>query len=121
MASTREIPIKEWRQFFRNFNAVHGGWTCTIEVLGDALGAQLQSSCLPLTGIDADDTAEPHISVALGEKPEAHLTHVIDAPEHVRLMQADSGDEVIEIVGGDLRTLLRFQSGNAGRRAPAAR
>jgi len=118
MINTREIPAKEWPQFFKTFNASHGGWTCTIEILGDSLGAQLQSSGMPLTGIDADASAETHITVALGEKPEAHLSHVIDAPEHVWLMQADTGDEVLEIVSGELRTLLRFQSQEAKQSAP---
>ena len=110
MINTREIPAKEWQQFFRSFSAGHGGLTCTVEILGDSLGAQVQSSGLPLTGIDADDSAGGHITVTLGEKPEAHLTHAIAAPEHVWLMQADTGDEVLEIVSGELRTLLRFHA-----------
>ena len=109
--NTQEIPRPEWPQFFKQFSALHGGWRCTIEILGASLGAQLQSSGLELTGIDAELTKEPHITIALGEEPDAHLTHVIDSPEHVWLMQADGGeDEVIEIEGGEVRTLLRFQA-----------
>ena len=107
--STVEIPKAEWPQFFHTFNASHGGWRCTLEILGERLGAQLQSSGLPLGGIDADDAKHSRITLALGASPAAHLTHIIDAPERVWLMHDETTqDEVVEIETADLRTLLRL-------------
>jgi hypothetical protein len=112
--STLEIPRPEWRQFFAKFGAQHGGLRCKIEVLAESLGAQVQSNGMPFTGIEAEASDSAGITVSLGEKPEAHLTHTIDAPTHVWWMQAESGDEVLEIEGRDSRTLLSF--GSAERR-----
>ena len=113
--STIEIPRAEWPEFFHRFNALHGGWRCTLEVLGERLGAQLQSTGLPLAGIDADDAKHTRITLALGTRADAHLTHVIEAPEHVWILRDDHDeDEVIQIETADLRTLLRLHPQAAG-------
>ncbi len=107
---TLEIPRPEWSQFFRNFDALHRGWQCTIEILADSLGAQVQSHGLPLAGIGVDDAAHSRITVSLGTSPEAHLTHGIDAPRHVWILRDDAADrDILEIETADARTLLRFQ------------
>jgi hypothetical protein len=100
--NTQEIPRTDWPQFFQDFTRRHEGWRCTIEVLGDALGAQFQASGLPLGGINSDDSG---IVVQLAGEAE----HRIPAPEHVWRLEVDGDDEVLEIEGPSIRTLLRFQ------------
>jgi hypothetical protein len=117
--STVEIPRTEWTHFFHELSALHAGWRCKLEILGNSLGAQVESQGLPLAGIDADDGGHTRITVALGTRPDAHLTHVIDAPEHVWLQRSDaSEDEVIEIESADVRTLLHLHADHAGASGP---
>ena len=112
--STVEIPRAEWPSFFRQFSALHDGWRCRLEILSDALGAQLESQGLPLAGIDGDDgpdAAHRRITLALGDRADAHLTHVIDAAEHVWVKRDEqTEDEVIEIETAELRTLLHLRA-----------
>ena len=107
--NTQEIPRSDWPQFFQDFTRQHEGWRCTIEVLGDALGAQFSASGLPLGGIDAEDTPTAQIVVVLG----SDAKHIIAQPEHVWRLEVDGDDEVLEIEGPDVKTLLRFQKDGA--------
>jgi len=37
---TLEIPRQEWPNFFQRFTTNHGGWRCSIEILGKEPGAE---------------------------------------------------------------------------------
>jgi hypothetical protein len=108
--NTHEIPRPEWSRFFKDFSKEHAGRPCTIEILSDAMGAQYPAMDVPLASID--EQAE-QIVVALGENQ-----HVIEAPEHVWLLEDGEGD-VLEIESSQTRTLLRFDAGNGQPRVIA--
>jgi hypothetical protein len=107
---TREIPRQEWLEFFTSFSREHERWSCTLEVLDGALGAQVVADGLPLVAIDADLSHDGAIEVSLGDSSDPELMHVIPGPEHVWLATGDDVPEhVIEIESADAKTLLRVR------------
>jgi len=112
--ATVEIPQDEWAQFFDSFSKRHQRWLATVEVLGSAIGAQVETRELPLEGI----TAEPGpggrytIEIMAGEAPAKHVGHVIASPKRVLLKETETGaTEALEIESADGETtLLRFRS-----------
>ncbi len=112
--ATREIPRKEWEGFFNTFSQQHAGWLVTIEILDANLGTQIQAQDWPLVGIST--TTNPKdghtgIAIDIGTTGDAHLTHMIENPMHVKVTQLDHGaDEALEIESRDAgRTLVRFR------------
>jgi hypothetical protein len=111
---TREIPRQEWNSFFNTFSRQHQGWLATLEVFASDVGAQEEAHDLPLEGISIDlaDDRNDAIAISLGKTSEDHVTHTINAPEHVWLEQTPSGaNAALEIESEDqTKTLLRFRS-----------
>ncbi|HYE64766.1 MAG TPA: DUF5335 family protein [Pyrinomonadaceae bacterium] len=110
---TREIPRDEWITFFDGFSRQHEGWLVTVEVLGQEIGAQIEARELPLEGVTADlgKEGEDTISIILGASPEEHVTHIINAPTHVRLEQtAEGANATLQIESAGEATLIRFRS-----------
>jgi hypothetical protein len=110
LGSTQVVPQAEWGAFFDSFSRVHAGWLCTMEVLGESIGAQVETQGMRLAGVSADVGHDaPKIYLTM-EQGDAHLTHVVSSPRQVRLkLTAEGADEALEIDGGDLRTLLTFR------------
>src|SRR6059058_3960543 len=101
---TREISHDEWVAFFDSFNQQHEGWLVTVEVFGAEIGAQVEAQQLPLVGVTAElkGDGENSISIAVGEETEAHITHTVTQPSHVRLEQTESGaDAALQIESAD--------------------
>jgi hypothetical protein len=109
--ATREIVREEWPALFERFTRQHRGWLCTLEVIGPAIGAQVEARDLPFASISADaGSGAPPLRIALGDFGAAHVSHAVDAPSHVYLKQTDEGaDEVLEIESEGLKTLLTFR------------
>jgi hypothetical protein len=109
--ATREMVREEWPELFERFTRQHQGWLCTLEVIGPAIGAQVEARDLPFAGISADaGPSAPPIRIALGNLGAAHVSHAVDAPSHVYLKQSDDGaDEALEIESEGLKTLLTFR------------
>ena len=111
--STREIPHEEWLSFFDSFSNMHRSWLVTIEVHNGEGGARVMARNLALKGISADleGDGEELISIIVSQPPDTHLTHIIAAPTHVRLIQTPEGaHEALEIDGpGGAKTLVRFR------------
>jgi hypothetical protein len=110
---TREIPREEWSAFLDSFSRQHAGWLSTVEVLGPAIGAQVQTREQPLSGITAElkGGRQDLISILLGDSADDHVAHVIHAPSHVRLKETDEGAREalqIESESGET-TRLRFR------------
>ena len=111
---TREIPRDEWGSFLDSFSRQHAGWLSTVEVLGSAIGAQVESREQPLSGITAELKGgyRDVISIFVGDRSDDHVTHVIHAPSHVRLKETEEGaHEALQIESGNgVTTLLTFRS-----------
>jgi hypothetical protein len=111
---TQDIPRAEWAPFLDAFSRQHEGWLTTIEVVTSGLGAHREVRDKPLTGISEDrkrgDAAS--ISVSAGERPEDHVTHVIERPSRVALELTEEGAHKglrIESENGEM-TLVLFRA-----------
>ena len=111
---TREILRDEWGSFLDSFSRQHAGWLSTVEVLGSAIGAQVESREQPLSGITAELKGKNRdvISILIGTTSDDHVTHVIHAPSHVRLKETEEGaHEALQIESENgVTTLLTFRS-----------
>ena len=112
--ATQEIPRTEWNNFFDGCSRQHEGWLATLEVFAPDVGAQEEAHDLPLEGISiaSADENPNSISINLGRTPEDHVTHTINAPEHVWVEQTSRGaNAALEIESqNNTKTLLRFRS-----------
>lgn len=111
---TQDIPRNEWAPFLDAFSRQHEGWLTTIEVVTSGLGAHREVRDKPLVGISEDrkrsDAAS--ISVSAGERPEDHVTHVIERPSRVALELTEEGAHKglrIESENGEM-TLVLFRA-----------
>jgi hypothetical protein len=111
---TKEIPKKEWSEFFDAFSRKHEGLIVNVEILGAAIGAQVEVRETPLEGItdEWDEVKGNTIMIMTGAKPEGHMTHSITHPAAVSLEQTDEGaDAALAITSNDgTTTLLRFRA-----------
>jgi len=111
--ATTEIPRIQWPEFFDRFTGRHAGWLVTVEVDDPRLGAQELARDVPLLEIAAERRAGAPAGIAItAGRREEHVTHRIEAPERVWLLQtAEGADEALETESaGGARTLLRFRS-----------
>jgi hypothetical protein len=109
---TKEIPREQWVRFFNVFSKQHAGWIVTLEVISLVLGDQEEVTRLPLVGISADvKDRENRIDIIVGGRPDAHLTHGINAPKRVWLKEPEEvAHETIAVESEDgTMTLVRFQ------------
>jgi hypothetical protein len=109
---TTEIPRQQWIKFFDDFSKKHEGWIVTMEVLGQDLGDQEQTATMKLIGVSADvKDRESRVEIIAGDRPDAHLTRIINSPKRVWLKQPEEvGHESIEVESEEgISTLLRFR------------
>jgi hypothetical protein len=111
---TEDIPRTEWAPFLDAFSRQHEGWLTTIEVVTSGLGAHREVRDKPLTGITEDrkrgDVAS--VTISAGDRPEDHVTHVIERPSRVALELTEEGAHKglrIESENGEM-TLVLFRA-----------
>jgi len=111
---TRDIARAEWAAFLDTFSRQHEGWLTTIEVVTSGLGVHREVRNKPLTGVTEDrkrgDAAS--ITVSAGERPEDHVTHVIERPSRVAMELTKQGAHKglrIESENGEM-TLVLFRA-----------
>jgi hypothetical protein len=109
---TWTIPEEEWIKFFDDFSRDHAGWVATIEVLDTATGHQRIAKNLPLLGIsfDTKGTRGCSVEVGAGDRPDQHISHIVDMPLHIRETREAEGciDLQIEPATGPV-TLVHLQ------------
>ena len=108
---TKEIPQKEWNDFFTSFSRVHDGWLSALEVTSPSLGALVEARNLCFAGISKAGPRDTSLRIFLGDERGAHLSHSVDAPARVRVQQTDEGaDEALEIEStNEMKTRLTFR------------
>lgn len=96
---TRAIPDDQWIEYFDRFSREHEGCAVTIEVLDRESGPQHIALDLPLEGIsfDTKGTRPSSIEISAGDRPDRHVSHVIDMPLHIREAQEPNGDIDVQI------------------------
>src|SRR5437762_2691026 len=93
---TRTIPEDQWLDYCDRFSRNHIGCPVTIEVLDRESGPQHIALDLPLEGIsfDTKGTRPSTIEISVGDRPDRHVSHVIDMPLHIREAQGDGTIDV---------------------------
>ncbi len=109
----REIPRGDWVTFLESFSRLHDGWLITIDVPG-APDERLQERESALKSITADlgNQGKDSISILTRNIPRDEVSHIIDAPLHVRLLEMETGAHEglqIESKNGQT-TIVRFRS-----------
>jgi hypothetical protein len=105
-----EIKKDEWKSFLVDLSRRRYEWKTNAEVLTPDLGDQVLSDGLPFNGItlehgDDGDT----IVISFGENTDVHQTHCIGDPTRIAFLEAENGDEVLDIEEADgTKTLIRF-------------
>ena len=96
---TQTIPADEWIGFFQAFSRDHAGEAVSIEVLDPESGPQNLAQDLPLEGIsfDTKGTRPTSVEISAGDRPDRHITHVVDMPLHIRQASQPGGPIDIEI------------------------
>jgi len=94
---TRTIPSNQWIDYFDCFSRDHLGCSVTIQVLDRQSGPQQIATELPLQGIsfDTKGTRASSIEISAGDRPDRHISHVIDMPLHIR--EADEGNGNVDV------------------------
>jgi hypothetical protein len=87
---TTEIPRDQWMQALDQFSKEHQGWIITMELVGVDVGDQITATNLPLVGVSADvKDGENRIAIMVGDRPDAHVTHVVESPTRVWIEKSD--------------------------------
>ena len=103
---TREIPRKDWPEFFGEFSRRHEDWLVTVTVIDPIGGAQIEAREMPLAGMVADRRSGS-IYVGLGRPVE----HVVARPVRVQVEAEENGAErAIEIESRNgSKTIVEFR------------
>ena len=96
---THTIPDDQWIEYFDRFTKEHLGCPVTIEVLDKNAGPQNVAVNLPLEGIsfDTKGTRPASIEISVGDRPDRHVSHIIDMPLHIREAEEQSGAIDVQI------------------------
>ena len=96
---TRTIPDEQWIEHFDRFSREHTGRAATIEVLDRQAGPQHIAVDLPLEGIsfDTKGTRPSALEISVGDRPDQHISHVIDMPLNIREAVEANGDIDVQI------------------------
>ena len=107
LMTNQEISHEQWMPVLDDFSKQHQGWITTVEIIG-AAGDQVEVSGQPLVGISAAvKDRESVIEVMVGDRPEDHVTHIIDAAKRLWLKPADApAHEAIKVESEDGTTTL---------------
>lgn len=95
---THAIERSTWQYFFDSLSRIYDGSSATLEILTDDLGAQIEVERQPLRGISSDITG---IELHLLARDGSHITHRIESPRRVLLLDLDGLTRAIEIESED--------------------
>jgi hypothetical protein len=97
----REISAEQWVSFVKEFSHLHQGEPVTIEVLDPQQGPQHIVEDAPLMGLSFDTAGSrpSSLEIAVGDRPESYVRHVIDLPMTIRVASGGerAGDVALQI------------------------
>ncbi|MHB0855963.1 MAG: DUF5335 family protein [Anaerolineae bacterium] len=106
----REVEKHHWKEFCDGFSGLHEGWIASLRVRSDGSEEPVATD-LPFVGVTLDPERDS-ISLAIGEDPREHLTHIVEHPKKVWVEQTEEGADSalgIESEAGD-RIVLSFRT-----------
>ena len=118
----REVPRREWQDFFDTFSTQHEGWITTVEIGGDE---RVEGRELPLVGVTADRKGSERnsIEIEIGGDASDTLTHIVRDAERVVFDQTEDESQLefeIESAGGETTT-VRLRRGSRAEMPARAR
>ncbi len=107
----KEIKEQDWLSFLDRFNRSHEGWKTTVQVEGEGHWKTVAKD-MPLLGVKLDDHDGEHtLNVLLGDRPDIHITHMIDHWRQIFFEREEPGErEELTIEMGDRRTLIHCEN-----------
>lgn len=100
--TTRELDQSEWTSFFNCFSRHYQGRRVTLELKerGPLGTPQMIARDLPLMGITAEkrDGEIKTIEILVGDSPDNHLMHIVNAPSRVSVAQITNGEDEALII-----------------------
>lgn len=100
--TTRELDQSEWTSFFNCFSRHYQGRRVTLELKerGPLRSPQMIARDLPFMGITAEmrDGEIKAIEILVGDTPENHLMHIVNAPSRVSVAQITNGEDEALII-----------------------
>lgn len=105
-----EIKKQEWKQFLIDLSRRRFEWKTSAEILEPQLGDQRLSDGLLFNGITLErGTDGDTLVISFGEYDAGHHTHRIVNPTRMAFLEAQNGEEVLDIEEADgTKTLIRF-------------
>ena len=98
----RNLSSDEWVGFFNSFSRRYRGRLVTVDVgkAGAGEGASTVARRTPLNGITAEsvDGRVKAIEIMLGDSPDEHLTHMVNAPTRVTIGQVQNGEDDLLVI-----------------------
>jgi hypothetical protein len=110
-ASTREIPREQWREHFDELSRDLPALAASVEVLGEDLGAQVETARARLAGVSYDDRDDVLVIGldAPGGTPE-DLERMVYNPHRIIRAEGADGEIVYDIEDAErIQTLLRLE------------
>jgi hypothetical protein len=109
---TIELAREDWTQAVKEFSAIHEGWLVSLDILSPDIGAQPAITHLPLVGVSFEAAEGGRMTIAAGRSADDHITHTIQAPNHVWIARTNAGADVaLEIESADgTKTILRLKT-----------
>jgi hypothetical protein len=106
---TVEVPTPRWRPALDALSRTYDGAFVSIDIVGEAIGAQREVRNRPLHGISSDAGG---ITFFTGGAGMPHTNHRVSDPRRVWIEESDEGAVVaLEVEGSDaVRTIMRFRS-----------
>ena len=90
--STREIPRHRWAAFLDDFSREHLGQRCTLDVDSSVAGIDTEAEAWPLQGVALEHGhGAVRLQVFLGETPDRHVCHALEAPSRMRVEENATG------------------------------
>jgi hypothetical protein len=106
-----------WPAFFNDFSRQYRGQQVTVQVLGRSgiSRGRILARRLPLVGITAETDGQTvcSLEIIVGDSPEDHIMHVVNAPLRVRIGQISNGADEVLFVDSQNDPTIRVDFGPA--------
>ena len=110
---SHRIPRDEWASMLKEFTNRNAGRRVTLEVDGEAFGAQSEGRDYPLRGV-AFDPRDGRVEIMLGDQAsvDRDVTRAIADPLDIDLLRGPDGrDQALRVSEDGVQTVLRFERG----------
>ncbi len=112
----REIPHEYWPEFLSSFASEHRGLAVTLERHSPA-GVMVEAQDWPLRQVVSEaDEGHRQISILIGKEEGAALTHVVEEPTSVRVID----EERVELEAADGTVSVIYLAAKERRQPRAA-